>query len=1215
MKHFFFLLIIGMALGIVSQTTQVQAQEESLNVTFSKSLAEITNTTTATITWETDIPTGGMITYFYSKDQTQNGHATSSSVYPSRQHRVVLERLIPNGEYTYTLGAFISNPDGTTRSAKKENLTFSTIPFSTPPFVITTDTTTTIIWSTGMPTGLSVKYWKKSAPGETFEAESSQSSPQDSHRIDLKNLTPDTEYAFTLHAFIRTGANITTISNSPQEYDFKTQTELQAKPQISTFRIDGADPYGMQGVPITLSWESQNTTSCTASGDWSGIKEQNGTETITPQKIGYENFYELTCVNASGGQKAYEAIRPLIAAQSKTADIGNLHIRKADVVIKRHDNTAFSFAMNKAPRGPAVLLLFEMPNNTFLHGQYIPEESTNVRVFSFQSQASLKADTAYRFVTTVQSGARETAVAEGTFRTDKVGAITVTTLTASQTLVEPDSAVVLTWTSENADYCTASGGWSGKKDPSGSQTVHPIKDITLYLIECFNANGSGQSTMIDITLRSDEPPPTISFSADRYSIIRGESVKLTWKSTSSPCASSVEVLQNKIFTEAPNHEWKADIKTRKSYGSQTVRPEVTTKYVLQCFRKEKQTIKQLVVTVDKNLAPTDVPAITLSPVTIFDQGNPTVQYMTYEYGNVLFDTLYQSVEVIEKATGIVVAQKNIKRKADDPSKTSTTLENLKPSMAYRYIVTLIDPSNGRQTSREGEFNTADFAESIAPPPTVSLSADRYVITRGDSIRLTWKSTSESKCQSYTETLQNRVFIEAPAHEWKADTDTRLSSGSQTFRPEITTKYFLKCYKKEKFKKEKPTLKTVIVTVDGNLAPYSEPAITLSPITVLDEGTPTRHYLTYEYANVPLNNLYQRIEVIEKVTGSKIMEKTIKRKKDEPLKTSVRIIGLKLSMVYRYTVTLIDPSDGRQALREGEFTILPSEKKNNNLAPTEAQKKESSTPPEETKELDRIQQTEEMFKKAQMLQEQKFDAILAELNELRSTVREQEAELKHLRKLASDIQNLTAAAKEALTKFVAYGVDANTKGLGAGERAAVARSYKQAYGKLPESEQDLSDMIRIANGRFPSKRSAGAENNAKAAFRQIYKRVPNLMTNQNDVAAIMVMAYGLRQPAVNRNLSSEQYGLQTFRRIYRRMPQGPEEWNIMQAITYSGATRKPDSDKDGLADNDEIFLGTDSMNSDSDGDGYSDGIELESGFNPNGEGRLSDDDSWLLPSVR
>lgn len=265
-------------------------------------------------------------------------------------------------------------------------------------------------------------------------------------------------------------------------------------------------------------------------------------------------------------------------------------------------------------------------------------------------------------------------------------------------------------------------------------------------------------------------------------------------------------------------------------------------------------------------------------------------------------------------------------------------------------------------------------------------------------------------------------------------------------------------------------------------------------------------------------------------------------------------------------------------------------------------------------IERGTQLEDIQKKTQLIKDNRYDDILAELKELRNTVKEQAVELKYLHGITKDMETLKAEVKNALTQFVTYGVDVNSQKLGAGERAAVLNSYKTAYSKLPDSDEEMSDMIKIVNGRFPSERNTEAESKAIRSFKQIYKRVPNLKNNQNDVAAIMVMAYGLRQAAENRNLSSEKKGIETFKSLFGKTPQTTDEWNVMQAITYSGAARRADRDKDLLSDDDEKLLGTDPTNSDTDKDGSIDGLEVENYSDPlnAAESAILDDAGWLLP---
>jgi hypothetical protein len=204
-------------------------------------------------------------------------------------------------------------------------------------------------------------------------------------------------------------------------------------------------------------------------------------------------------------------------------------------------------------------------------------------------------------------------------------------------------------------------------------------------------------------------------------------------------------------------------------------------------------------------------------------------------------------------------------------------------------------------------------------------------------------------------------------------------------------------------------------------------------------------------------------------------------------------------------------------------------------------------------LSGAQQIVDINEKSKLLAYGGLDYILAELNQLRNIIKEQQTEIKYLKSLVKDVQALSEKAQDAINSFITYGVDTNTEKLGAGERAAVMNSYKVAFGKLPESEAELTDAIKIANGRFPSVISDKAETSAKTQFVKIYKRAPD-MNNANDSAAIKVMAYGLRQKAENRNLNSEKAGIKIFKGIFGKTPQTTQDWNTMQAITYSGATR-------------------------------------------------------------
>ncbi len=91
-------------------------------------------------------------------------------------------------------------------------------------------------------------------------------------------------------------------------------------------------------------------------------------------------------------------------------------------------------------------------------------------------------------------------------------AITVTavaspsvSLSASPATIAPAQSSTLTWSSSNVDSCTASGGWSGVKALSGTQSVSPASTAS-YTLTCSGSGGSANaSTSVTVTAT---PPPT-----------------------------------------------------------------------------------------------------------------------------------------------------------------------------------------------------------------------------------------------------------------------------------------------------------------------------------------------------------------------------------------------------------------------------------------------------------------------------------------------------------------------------------------------------------------------------------------------------------------------------------------------------------------------------------------------------------------------------------
>lgn len=100
------------------------------------------------------------------------------------------------------------------------------------------------------------------------------------------------------------------------------------------------------------------------------------------------------------------------------------------------------------------------------------------------------------------------------------------TLQSSAATVLQGSSVTLTWSSTAADSCSASGGWSGTRPTSGSETLSNLQSTATYYLRCSNSTGSvDQSVAVQVAL---PPPPTISLSVTPELADRGSTVTISW---------------------------------------------------------------------------------------------------------------------------------------------------------------------------------------------------------------------------------------------------------------------------------------------------------------------------------------------------------------------------------------------------------------------------------------------------------------------------------------------------------------------------------------------------------------------------------------------------------------------------------------------------------------------------------------------------------------
>ncbi len=254
------------------------------------------------------------------------------------------------------------------------------------------------------------------------------------------------------------------------------------------------------GGSTVLTWTSTNATSCTATGDWSGNRNLNDTETLGP--INTNRSYMLTCTGNGG--TASDSVT--VTASAPSAPIVNLSANPLNVAYD--GSTILSWSTSNVDTCTA--------SGSWTGSQNISGTRTESNLTSNQS-----------YVLTC-SGAGGTASDSITVNVSPPPAPAVN-ISANPLSIASGESTTLTWNSSNVDNCTASGDWSGSKGLSGSQTNSNLTSDKTYVLTCTGVGGSA-SDSISVSVITP-PAPTLSFSASPTTVMQNATTSLTWSTT------------------------------------------------------------------------------------------------------------------------------------------------------------------------------------------------------------------------------------------------------------------------------------------------------------------------------------------------------------------------------------------------------------------------------------------------------------------------------------------------------------------------------------------------------------------------------------------------------------------------------------------------------------------------------------------------------------
>jgi Zn-finger protein len=259
-----------------------------------------------------------------------------------------------------------------------------------------------------------------------------------------------------------------------------------------------------QGQSATISWNSTDATSCTATGGWSGARSTTGSESVSPSAT---TSYTLTC-NGDGGS-ANDSVT--VTVNEPPATVPTVNVTMSPSTIDQGQSATISWNSADATSCTAS-------------GGWSGARST-----SGSESVSPTATTSYTLTCSGEGGSANDSVTV-TVNEPPVPVPTVD-VTVSPSTIDKGQSATINWSSTDATSCTASGGWSGSRGSGGTESVSPTATTT-YTLNCSGAGGSANDS---VTVIVNQPPvatePTVNLSASPSRIRRGDSITLSWSST------------------------------------------------------------------------------------------------------------------------------------------------------------------------------------------------------------------------------------------------------------------------------------------------------------------------------------------------------------------------------------------------------------------------------------------------------------------------------------------------------------------------------------------------------------------------------------------------------------------------------------------------------------------------------------------------------------
>lgn len=231
------------------------------------------------------------------------------------------------------------------------------------------------------------------------------------------------------------------------------------------------------GDSVYISWEGKNVDYCTASGNWSGLKNVSGTEFTGP--LISSKIYNISCKDFSGK----------VVASSLT-----INIVMQSVSIKANGNSKTTTIAS----GKSATLSWTAVGvkSCFASGDWLGEKNLT----GSESTGFLSYARSYIYGITCSSN-------NGNISDAVVVNVTSPTVNIKANnsegplTIDFGKLVTLSWTSSGVVSCTGLGSWSGKKAVSGTESLGNVYTNSFYVLNCLDSAGNNIGDFVTVNVK------------------------------------------------------------------------------------------------------------------------------------------------------------------------------------------------------------------------------------------------------------------------------------------------------------------------------------------------------------------------------------------------------------------------------------------------------------------------------------------------------------------------------------------------------------------------------------------------------------------------------------------------------------------------------------------------------------------------------------------